>query len=728
MKDLLKVLVFGGIFLVPFLPIYVENDFFFPYITGKNFAFRIIVEMAFAAWVVLALMEKEYRPKFSWIFAAFGTFLGVMFFANLLGEHPLQSFWSNFERMDGYVTLVHVFMLAVIMGSVMRTEKLWTYFFYASTVVAVGVALYGLAQMAGYVEGARGRLDSRLGNAAYMAIYMLFHIFILGWLAVRSKDWRFWLVGAVILAIYAYALLLTGTRGTILGFVGGAVVSVSYIALFGRKYPELRKYAVGGVAALVILILSFMAVKDSDYIQSNSMLARIANIDIGSDLETRGVIWSMALEGVKERPLIGWGQGNFNFVFNEKFEPVLYNKEAWYDRVHNIVLDWLVAGGVLGFLAYASIFVAFLYYLLYLPLFKNDERLDVLERAIIIGLLAGYILHNLVVFDNIISYIFFAAIIALVHFKVADEIKAIADFEIDEKMVSQIVAPVALVATLVVVYLVNIPGMQAAGDIIDAMQAPTVVERLEAFHSALERKSFADQEIVEQLAQQAMSMARRENLPENERQMLVQRAELELLRMVDEKPGDARLHSFLSTFYRNIGALPQAREHAAISRSLSPRKPAVVIEQGVVEIQEGKTEVGRDFFKEAYELETSNVDALILYAGTEAQLGNMDKVKELIGEEYLEAFSLNEYALSSVGQSGDLEFLAKMFEIRVKKNPENPQNWASLAYVYHQLNDAERAVDALTRAGESIPEFKEQANCYIANINAGKEPTVGCTN
>src|SRR5690606_37578565 len=142
-------------------------------------------EVAFIAWAVLALVEKEYRPKFSWIFAGFASFLGVMFFANLFGEHPLQSLWSNFERMDGYVTLVHVFMLALIMGSVMKSEKLWTYFFYISTAVAVSVALYGIAQMAGFVEGGRDRLDSRLGNAAYMAIYMLFHIFILGWLAAR---------------------------------------------------------------------------------------------------------------------------------------------------------------------------------------------------------------------------------------------------------------------------------------------------------------------------------------------------------------------------------------------------------------------------------------------------------------------------------------------------------------------------------------------------------------
>src|SRR5690606_17155063 len=105
MNDFLKVLVFGGIFLIPFLPVYVENDFFFPFITGKNFAFRIIVEVVFAAWVLLALLDKTYRPRFSWLLAGFSSLLVVMFFANLFGEHPPSSFWSNFERMDGYVTL-----------------------------------------------------------------------------------------------------------------------------------------------------------------------------------------------------------------------------------------------------------------------------------------------------------------------------------------------------------------------------------------------------------------------------------------------------------------------------------------------------------------------------------------------------------------------------------------------------------------------------------------------
>ena len=65
MIDFLKVIVFGGLFIIPFLTLHVADSYFFPYITGKNFDFRIIVDLVFVAWVVLALADAKYRPRFS---------------------------------------------------------------------------------------------------------------------------------------------------------------------------------------------------------------------------------------------------------------------------------------------------------------------------------------------------------------------------------------------------------------------------------------------------------------------------------------------------------------------------------------------------------------------------------------------------------------------------------------------------------------------------------------
>ncbi|MEL6802589.1 MAG: hypothetical protein AAFO91_02250, partial [Bacteroidota bacterium] len=176
MKDFLQAVVYTGAFAVLLIPLMVTDSMFFPFITGKNFTFRVLVEIIFAAWVLLALVDTTYRPRFSWMAASGLSLLVVMFFANLFGEYPLKSFWSNFERMDGYVTLVHFYLYFVVVAHILRTKAHWSYFLHTSIAVAAFVAFQGLQQALGMVE-ARNRVDSTLGNAAYMAVYMLFHIF-----------------------------------------------------------------------------------------------------------------------------------------------------------------------------------------------------------------------------------------------------------------------------------------------------------------------------------------------------------------------------------------------------------------------------------------------------------------------------------------------------------------------------------------------------------------------
>lgn len=408
MKDILKGVVFFGLFIIPCLTLYVADTLFFPFITGKNFAFRIIVEIIFASWVLLAMYDATYRPKFSWILGTFGIFLAVMLVANLNGEHALTSIWSNYERMDGYVTLVHVFLYFVVLGSMFKTETMWTYFLNLSIGVACIVSLKGLAQLG---AGTTDRIDSTLGNSAYMAVYMLFHIFFLFYLFIKTKVTPYRFIYGLLGILFIYVLLQTGTRGTAIGLATGLISTLVYVSLFASRFKQLQKYSMGAFVVVLVLIAGFISARDTAFIHNTPALERIASIDLGKDLETRKVIWGMAAEGIKERPLLGWGQGNFNYVFNDKYDPRLYSQEQWFDRVHDIILDWLIAGGVLGFLAYVSIFASLFYYLVILPIRKPDNSFTVLERAVLVGLIVGYITHNLVVFDNIVSYIFFGRLL-----------------------------------------------------------------------------------------------------------------------------------------------------------------------------------------------------------------------------------------------------------------------------------------------------------------------------
>ena len=734
MQDFLKFVMYGGLFAVPFLTLYVANDYFFPFITGKNFAFRIIVEVVFAAWTILCLLDAKYRPKFSWVLVALSTLLIVMFFANLFGQHPESSFWSNFERMDGYVTLVHLFLYTIVLASVMTDKKSWNWYLHATLLAAFITALYGVAQYAGMVGTLEGRrIESLLGNPAYLAIYMFFHVFIAFWMFVESRVTLHRVIYLLLAVLFTYALVYSATRGTVLGFGIGVGVMVTYIMLFGAKYREFRKYAIGVFILLALGVGLLTFGKNTAFVQGDNTLARIANINLTEDLKVRGTIWKMAWEGVKERPILGWGQGNFNYVFNQKFDPFIYNQEQWFDRAHNIIFDWLVAGGFLGLIAYLGIFIACVYYLFLEPLLRKDnETFNVLERGVLLGILVGYLAHNLVVFDNIISYIFFGLILALIHSRVATVMPEVQKFKIDQKLVSQFVAPVIAVLVVVIIYTTQIPGMQAAGDIIDGYRAPDAKSRLEAFKRAADRGSFAKQEVAEQIAQQAMNIARDTRIEESVRQEYVELAITQLNDLAASKPGDARVHVFMGTFYRVLGDLKVAAEQMALARSFSPTKPSIISQQGIIAYSQGNIEEARDLFKEALLLDERNAEAREYYAAMLFLNKQGEEAKSLAAdEEILKGFASNDFLLSAVNQVQDYEFLIELYKIKIEQNLEVEQkqidqNWTSLAFLYSQVGDKDAAVATLRDAAVKRPTFAKKANCLADNIEADKAPEEGC--
>ena len=143
LEKTLRFIVVAGIFILPFIVLIVSTSLFFPYITGKNFTFRVVVEITVGAWIALACMNASYRPRVSALLAVFAAFVAAIALSDAFGVYPFKSFWSNFERMEGWVTLAHLFAYFTVVVSVM-TPALWRRLFQMSLGVSAFVALYGL--------------------------------------------------------------------------------------------------------------------------------------------------------------------------------------------------------------------------------------------------------------------------------------------------------------------------------------------------------------------------------------------------------------------------------------------------------------------------------------------------------------------------------------------------------------------------------------------------------
>ena len=734
MKEFLQWLVFAGCAAVLFLPLVVSDSMFFPFITGKNFWFRIIVEVTLAAWVLLALYDPQYRPRFSWLLPTTGALLVVMFFANLLGELPAKSFWSNYERMDGYVTLVHFVGYFIVLGSVLSNKVIivfgkkttgWYLFFCTALVAAVLVTYTGLSQFLGWSETTMGsRINGTLGNAAYMAIYMLFNVFIALWVLVHTKARAGQVVCAFLAALFAWVLFLTATRGTLLGLAGGTVLGGLYIVLLNRDNLLVRRVSLGMITLIVIAGGTLFTFKDTAVVQDSVALQRATAINL-SELDIRITIWQLALNGIEERPVLGWGQGNFNFIFNEFYNPNLGGRaEEWYDRGHNVFIDWLSVGGVLGLIAYLSIWAVLAYYVLWSPL---RTRFSVIERGLLLGILAGYFIHNLVVFDNIVSYIFFAIVLALIHSRMSEGAPTWPKQAFNPMLVTQVVAPIVLVVTALTVYFVNVPSMQAATDLIKAFRASDPTVRLEEFQSALNRGGFAQQEITEQFAQEALDVARNEALDAAVRDRFLVAAEAELKNLIAAKPTDARVYVFATGFYRGLNQLDAARANAQLALQYTPNKPSVVMEQGLIEYQAGNVVQMNTFFKQAYDLNPENRAAQVMYAaGLVLAGGGRAEIDEILSERAWPEFATDRFAILAADRSQNFSLLADMFAYQVEANPDNAQAWVSLSFTQYRLGEAAQAVETLTAAGERLPAIAPATQCFIKNIEAGNEPGEGC--
>ncbi len=729
-EKILRYVVLGGVFALPFIVFIVTRSLFFPFIVGKNFAFRLLVELVTAAWLGLALMNPAYRPKRSWLLAAFAIFVVIIAIADAQGAYPFKSFWSNYERMDGWVTLAHLFAYFVAAACVLNTEKLWKTLWQVSLTASVLVGLYGFLQLIGAaalgqggVSGLETRLDATFGNPIYLAAYMLFNIFIaaLLWSEERrgSSGWTpltLFYAGTIILD--TLVLFFTGTRGTMLGLVGGVFLAVLCYAISigsGRMWRN-----VGIVVGAIVVIggLLFVA-RDTALVKKVGFLQRLATISVSdSTVKARFLNWGMALEGVKERPLLGWGQENYAIVFDKYYDPRMYGQEQWFDRVHNIFFDWLVAGGILGLLGYLSLYACALWCL------WRKAPWNASERAILTGLLAAYFFHDLFVFDNVTSYILFATVLAYILWKTtaAEQARPIPEGELVAKSAYPLALAAALLLFAASAWLINGASLQANRALLQAVapHSEGVSKNLEYFKKAISYNVYGNQEAREQLVQGAAQLAGVQGVTDEVKKDFFQTAGIEMTKQMEASPLDARFPLFLGILLDSYGNYPDATPMLQRAHSLSPKKQTILYELGNNLLAQGKNDEALATFKEAFDALPENSDARFYYAAAAIRFNKDALADELLAPLIPTGEAADSRVAAAYVARGLYGKIAVIWAAHVKAVPQDVQGYFTLAAAYFGSGEQAKAIAVLEEAGRVIPSSKEQADALIADIKSGK--------
>ena len=626
MKRFLENLIKIGLYLCLLTPLLFWRTFMYPFITLKVNVFQILVGVIILLWIILAVFlfsEKAKTKTSKYSLTNFLLlFLIVLFFVSLIGIDFQRSFFSTSERGIGLFALLYFFAFFLVLSDFIKRKLLdWRKYLLASfaiSLVMAGLAFYQTQNPAFFFVASGERPGATLGNPIFLASYLLLHIFI-GFLLMREfygteyrkvhrKVCKIGLVGLSLgIGFLVYSIFLTETRGAILGLFSGLVFLFLYFSIFslaGQSSLQKRNKII--FASFLILLLSFSvcfwATRDNSFWQRIPGIRRMTNISISDpSVQPRLLSWGAALDGVKERPIFGWGFENYRYAFDKHFTPALLKfgwAEAFWDKPHNIFLEYLISGGIIGLLAYLLVFVMAFWILLRKRLFLSP---------FLGACLVGYLVTNAFNFDTFGSYLMLFIVFAMIQSKS----KEVPCKEVSLPYIQRIGYFGFLILPIIVIYFLYLNSSILYFNRRHYFGLNYFVHKrseqgLAEFKIALEpsypyinetRASFAS--IVRKTAEQT-------DLPDKEKN--ISWAIEELKKAVAEKPNDYLLNVkladmitefyFLDPSYFEIGV--QASEKAL---ELSPTRQQALFVAGKIAFLTGEKEKAYERIKKAVELE-----------------------------------------------------------------------------------------------------------------------------
>jgi len=353
-----------GLYAILLTPLAFWPKALYPFLTPKFILFQILVEIVFAAWLILFIKRGFTRIwadlRGNYIAVALFGFFAVSFISALFGIDFQRSFWGIGARLTGLFAELHFIAWFLVLISYLKNDKeKWNNYLNFSFFVSIAVALTAFYQNPNWslVIG-----STIFNNPTFVTPYFIFHFFWGLYQSIsQSKNRWLWASASAFLFV---AIILTQIRSSILGFLVGIFI-FGIILIFSSALGHRVKIATAvSYLVLIIGIIVFWNIRDFPAVKNISFLNKISQTSLtGATVQTRLLNWQEAIAGFKDRPLLGVGPENYNFVFNAHYNPEFARfaddfAETWSDKPHNAFLEILAETGIIGGLAYLLILAA----------------------------------------------------------------------------------------------------------------------------------------------------------------------------------------------------------------------------------------------------------------------------------------------------------------------------------------------------------------------------------
>ncbi len=784
------------IFLVPIIT---SGNFYFPFITPRNFLFRIGVELLLVVYGLLIVQNKSYLPPKSKGLILFGLFAASLTIASIFGSDPRFSFWGNYERMDGLLSVFHLFLFLVMLRGIISTRLDWERLLSISLFIALVVALVGFSQFTQVnllLESSGGeRISSTLGNATYLASYLLLHLFVaLYFLFKRFNGSEFrWLptsfivldvvllllqgvaltrgVSGIIqqifsnglfvivliafhvlgyamlarslaphrpllmriimgmsIALFLFLISITQTRGALVG-LAAAFAALYVYSVFSRSVSVRAKLIATAVLVFAVAgLLVLFANKNAPVVQKTPILSKIASISISDPTTvTRLVTWKAALKGFSERPIFGWGIESFHAVFNKHFPPVIYTDEGtplWFDRPHNLLIQYAVEGGVVAFILYLGFLAAII-----IPLLK--KRGGASHLMIACALIAN-VVQNFFVFDSINSYVPFYLLAGFSMFLTDPQraIKGVAPMRRNAAL--GLVLGTAVLSIFAIVFLnlkplrANYRYVQAYKMLTQDLRRSSISERTrQELNDIFDHDPYLGRNEILGVTSELMVGALQERrIADSQLAPVVDDLVVRYDRAREMKKDDARFNLLEMNLLLNAARLDLGYADKLISigeqsLSLSPTRPHMYYVIGRARMMKRQYAEGLANFKKAVELAPHVYDSHWNLFAAYVTVGDKESAaRELVTLRSFGDLLLIQYKrIASVYAAG--RYFAESEEIlkeAIGKFPNSAELYAALADVSLSEGKFDEARAAVAQAVKIDPSIKDQADAFLKEL------------
>lgn len=364
------------------------------YLPTEPLLFGVLILFIFKLISGRSIDYRIFRHPISYIIYAY---FGWMLLTTITSEMPLVSLKFVIARM--WFVASFYFIAAHLFQSINHIKR----YIYLYIFPLIGVIVYTIVRHSQYgfdKVSAHWVMEPLFkDHTSYGAVLAMYFPITIGLVMLRKQSLIMRVLIGMAILILTAGLILSFTRAAWISVVGAAGI-LMLMALGIRLRTVL--IATGIVAGLLVfswdnIQIALESNKQESSDKLDEHVSSISNVSSDASNLERLNRWHCAIELFKERPIVGWGPGTYQFVYapfqRSEDRTIISTNQGDGGNAHSEYLGPLAEQGVFGSLIVIALLLAICHYgfLLYREIHDFDAR--IILTGLYLGLMT-YFIHG----------------------------------------------------------------------------------------------------------------------------------------------------------------------------------------------------------------------------------------------------------------------------------------------------------------------------------------------